>query len=318
MEFTAKDIIRNKPITLQANMTLYDARNILIRYNISRVVITAKQTENKEEKEEAIGIVTEKDIARFLFRDMNGRRLNEIRVDELTRNQKLITVNENADLNLCAKLMLHNGISSIVITTWDDTSRHNNPALKGVITKSDFLEVYARNYGGKATVNEYMTKKVFTVRPDESVHMVLLIMVDSNVSRVIVVDDHGDNNKPIGIITSHDLLPASTILRANKPTSLPPSTQYRVKTKNEEMTTTTTIDTRQYKSNLPYGMKRIVLAEDIMKSYPIMITDYADLVDAALIMRGYMISGLPVVDSSDKLVGIITKTDITRAIADGK
>ena len=81
---------------------------------------------------------------------------------------------------------------------------------------------------------------------------------------------------------------------------------------------TTTDTTTQYKSNLPYEMKRTVLAEDIMKSYPIMITDYADLIDAALIMRGNMINGLPVVDSSDKLVGIITKTDITRAVADGK
>jgi CBS domain-containing protein len=65
-------------------------------------------------------------------------------------------------------------------------------------------------------------------------------------------------------------------------------------------------------------MKRILLAEDIMKLDPIMITDYADLIDAALIMRGNRISGLPVVDSNDRLVGIITKTDITRAIADGK
>jgi CBS domain-containing protein len=79
----------------------------------------------------------------------------------------------------------------------------------------------------------------------------------------------------------------------------------------------TTTDTTRYNGNLPYEMKRIVLAEDIMKSYPIMITDYADLIDAALIMRGNMISGFPVVDSSDKLVGIITKTDITRAISDG-
>jgi CBS domain-containing protein len=65
-------------------------------------------------------------------------------------------------------------------------------------------------------------------------------------------------------------------------------------------------------------LKRILLAEDIMKFNPIMITDYADLIDAALIMRGNRISGLPVVDSNDKLVGIITKTDITRAIADGR
>src|SRR6478672_7494171 len=302
MQLKAKEVIRNKPITLQTNETLYDVRNILIRYNISRVVITTKQTENKEE--EAIGIVTEKDIAQFLFRGMQGRRLNEIRIDELIRKQNLITVNENADLNLCAKLMLDSGVSSIVVTTQNDVSRGSNHTLRGIITKSDFLELYARNYGGKATVNEYMAKKVLTVRPDESVHMVLLIMVDSNISRVIVVDD---NNKPIGIITSHDLLPASTILRANKITSLPPLTQYRVKTKNEAMTKTTDTTT-QYKSNLPYGMKRIVLAEDIMKSYPIMITDYADLIDAALVMRGNMISGLPVVDSSDKLVGIITKT----------
>ena len=313
MQLKAKEVIRNKPITLQTNETLYDVRNILIRYNISRVVITTKQTENKDE-EEAIGIVTEKDIAQFLFRGMHGRRLNEIRIDELIRNQNLITVNENADLNLCAKLMLDSGVSSIVVTTQNDVSRGSNHTLRGIITKSDFLELYATNYGGKATVNEYMAKKVLTVRPDESVHMVLLIMVDSNISRVIVVDD---NNKPIGIITSHDLLPASTILRANKITSLPPLTQYRVKTKNEAMTKTTDT-TPQYKSNLPYGMKRIVLAEDIMKSYPIMITDYADLIDAALVMRGNMISGLPVVDSSDKLVGIITKTDITRAVADGK
>jgi CBS domain-containing protein len=141
-------------------------------------------------------------------------------------------------------------------------------------------------------------------------------MTDGNVSRVIVV---GDNNRPVGIITSHDLLPASTLLIADK--SRPPHIQCWTKgknikenkIKNESFTSTST-----YTSVLPYGMKRILLAEDIMKFNPIMITDYADLVDAALIMRGNRISGLPVVDSNDKLVGIITKTDITRAIADGR
>jgi CBS domain-containing protein len=226
MELKAKDIGRNKPITLEANKTLYDARNILIRYNISRVVIT-KQTENKEE--EAIGIVTEKDIARFLFRDVPGGRLSEIRVDEVIGDQSLITVSEDTNVSLCAKLMLDNNISSIIITTKSDIGRNRTFNLRGIITKSDLLDLYARNYGGKATVNEYMTRKVLTVRPDESVHIILLIMVDMNVSRVIVVDD---NNKPIGIITSHDLLPASTILRANKITSLP-STQYWIKTKRQ-------------------------------------------------------------------------------------
>jgi CBS domain-containing protein len=46
-----------------------------------------------------------------------------------------------------------------------------------------------------------------------------------------------------------------------------------------------------------------------------LIADYADLIDAALIMRGNRISSFPVVNSNGKLVGIITKTYLTRAMA---
>ncbi|HEU4823827.1 MAG TPA: CBS domain-containing protein [Nitrososphaeraceae archaeon] len=111
-----------------------------------------------------------------------------------------------------------------------------------------------------------MTKKVLTVKPDESVHMVLLIMADGNVSRVIVV---GDNNRPVGIITSRDLLPASTLLIADKlrPPHIQPWTKGKKmkenKIKNEGSTSTST-----YAGVLPHGMKRTLLAEDIMKFNP--------------------------------------------------
>ncbi len=207
--------------------------------------------------------------------------------------------------------MVENSISSLIITA--------DSILRGVLTKTDLLDAYAKSYGGDVTANEYMTKRVLTVNPDESVHMVLLIMVDSNVSRVVVVEDNKKNSKPVGIITSHDLLPASTKLHANKTT---PYTRYWMKSKdiqnNKMKDNATDIVGRSRRSNLPYGMKRILLAEDIMKFNLIIVTDYADLVDVALIMKGNRISGLPVVDSNDKLVGIITKTDIARAIVDGK
>ena len=129
--------------------------------------------------------------------------------------------------------------------------------LGGIITKSDLLDAYVKSYGGNVAVNEYMTKKVLTVRPDEPVHMVLLIIVDNNLSRVIVVQGDG---KPIGIITNHDVLPASTLLLANKTT---PYTQYWIKRKDIENNNKGIIS--RSKGNLPYGMKRILLAEDIMK-----------------------------------------------------
>jgi predicted transcriptional regulator len=46
MQFKAQDISNNNVITLEASKTLYDVRNILLKYNISRVVIL-KETERK-------------------------------------------------------------------------------------------------------------------------------------------------------------------------------------------------------------------------------------------------------------------------------
>ncbi len=59
MQLKAKDIAR-EPIKLEPDKTLYDVRNVMIKYNISRVVIADKS--NK-----AVGIITEKDIARFFI-----------------------------------------------------------------------------------------------------------------------------------------------------------------------------------------------------------------------------------------------------------
>ena len=305
MQLVATDICNNNPVTLEGNKTLYDARNVLLKYNISRVIIL-KDRQN----EKPAGIVTEKDIVRFLYAEFPRRSLDEIRLDEIITNQQLITVEGGTDVGDCAKLMLNNNISSLVIVK---ANNDDNSVLNGIITKSDLLDAYARRFGGDVAINEYMTKKVLTVKPDESVHIVLLIMADGNVSRVIVVGDN--NGKPVGIITSHDLLPASTLLIADK--SKPPLSKYRTKGKDIEMNESTG-STATHSGGLPYGMKRILLAQDIMKFNPIMVTDYSNLVDAALIMRGNRISGLPVVDSNDKLVGIITKTDIIRAIADDR
>jgi CBS domain-containing protein len=255
MQLVAADICNNNPVTLEGNKTLYDARNILLKYNISRVIIL-KGRQNKK----PAGIVTEKDIVRFLYAEFPRRSLDEIRLDEIITNQQLITVEGGTDVGDCAKLMLNNNISSLVIVK----ANNDNSILNGIITKSDLLDAYARSFGGDVTINEYMTKKVLTVEPDESVHIVLLIMADGNVSRVIVVGDN--NSKPVGIITSHDLLPTSTLLIADK--SKPPLSKYRTKGKDIEMNESTG-STASHTGGLPYGMKRIQLAQDIMKFNPL-------------------------------------------------
>ena len=67
---------------------------------------------------------------------------------------------------------------------------------------------------------------------------------------------------------------------------------------------------------IPSGIKEMFLAGDVMTFDPIGITKDSDLAEAALIMMRNRISGMPVIDSDNSLAGIITKTDLIRAIAD--
>jgi CBS domain-containing protein len=282
-ELKAKDSLK-QAITLEPSQTLYDVRSILIRYNISRVVIAK---DNKP-----LGIITEKDIARFLYTEVPNRRLNEVAVNEIM-NRDLIKVEEQTNLNICARMMLENKISSIIVV--------DNGDLKGIFTKSDLVDAYARHYPRKLKVEQYMTKKVITVTPDENLHMILFLMSDNQISRVTVTRDH----KLIGIITGHDLLPVSILFGTGTPG--------RYWTTQEEL-----IARRRAHRFIPAGIKAIFLAKDIMKYDPITITKDSDLVEAAQIMRNNRISGLPGVENKSNdggLVGIITKTDIVKAIA---
>ncbi len=278
VQLKAKGISR-KTIKLEPDKTLYDARNAMLRYNISRIVVAK---DNKP-----VGIITEKDIARFLFREVASKRFNEIRLDQaMTTN--LVTADEQNDLNVCAKLMLDKEISSLIVTD----SKGN---LKGIFTKSDLVGAYAKHYAGRDLVEDYMTKRVFTVAPDETTHTVLLLMVNNNVSRVVVVR----NKKPVGIITGRDLLPMCALFG--------PDTYETIKE--------VFMSRKQAQVLVPSGISAVFLARDVMKYDPVTITRDSDLAEAAEIMIRNRISGIPVVDANNDLVGIVTKTDIVKALA---
>jgi CBS domain-containing protein len=66
------------------------------------------------------------------------------------------------------------------------------------------------------------------------------------------------------------------------------------------------------------GISHIVLVRDVMKKPLITLNENEDLAKAAGIMTKNRISGIPIVNVQQQLVGIITKTDIVRAICDLK
>jgi CBS domain-containing protein/predicted transcriptional regulator len=272
----ARDICR-EIIMLNSSKTLWDARNEMIRYKISRIVVS--------DNRKPLSIVTEKDIARFLYKNPPSRGLNEIVLKELM-GRKPITVDGDSTIANCAQTMLKNQISSVLVT---DSDRKTI----GIITKTDIVEVYAYHMLSRIRVREHMSKKVFTVAPDEILHTVAMLMLAHNISRVIVES----KKKPIGIITSRDFLPISLV--------------YGTGTFGKYWKTSS--GEKNPQMFIPSGVLAMTLAEDIMTHSPLWINMNARLEEAAKMMIRNRISGLPVVDGHGNLVGIITKTDVVKA-----
>jgi CBS domain-containing protein len=265
--------ITQKAITLEQNMTLLNARNTMIKYNISRIVVVKDRI--------PVGILTEKDIAKFLYSEVPSRRLDEIMVKEIM-SKDLVTVEEDSDSRKCAKLMLEKGISSLIVV---DRSKN----LKGILTKTDLLYAYIENFAGEHLIGEFMTKRVLTVAPDEALHMAVLLMSSHKVSRIVVV--------------RNDHLPVSAVVFGT-------GTFGNYLSSREDL-----VEQRKKQAFIPSGMKAIFIASDVMTPNPITISEESDIADAGYIMLRNRISGLPVVDSSRTLKGIVTKTDVVKALA---
>jgi acetoin utilization protein AcuB len=135
-----------------------------------------------------------------------------------------------------------------------------------------------------ATVKQLMQTRVFTVGPDDRVDRVFFLLHYEKIRHLPVVD----RNKVIGIVSDRDLYKA-----------LGPRGRRRPAAGDAGKTPL-------------YVMPRKV--RHVMRRGVIMIDPEADATKAAAIMARRRIGALPVV-KNEKLVGIITSTDLLREYA---
>ncbi len=279
---TISQVIK-RTVTVTPKTSLLDARSILLRHRISRLIVS--------ENDKPLGIVTEKDMVKAIYQ-LGGKPLESIRVSSFM-SKNLVTVSEKATLYDCAKSMLNNKISSVIVLKKDGT-------LAGIITKTDLASVFLTQAAEPLQISKIMTRNVITVKPADSLLYVESVLVNNRISRVVVER----NRRPVGIIAHRDFIPAKIPLWLK---------QYADPTEVEEYRLNA--PAKEYKSNqLSYLITFI--ATDIMTSNPVTVDVTEDVSTAALLMIRHGISGLPVVKNL-LLVGIITKTDIVRAIASG-
>lgn len=276
-----KSIIKT-PITIPPNTSILDARDILLRHRIGRLVI--------EYGKKPVGIITEKDIAKSVS-FFNKKPLAKILVRDIM-SKDLVSVKIDSTIKDCARQMKKHGISSVVVV---------NPRgkLVGVVTKTDLVGTFLIQSTASLEISKVMTKKVITVSPEDSIFEVESLLFNNNIRRVVVTK----NKSPVGIITYRDFIPAKTFDLQKGLTDPSEMIEISQNTQINELNV----------NRLSYLLT--FTASDIMTKNPFVVYPDDVVYTAAILMVRHDISGIPVIKNK-KLAGIITKSDIVNAIAD--
>jgi len=263
-------LFSSKVITVNKDSSIFEALQKMQLNLIKRVVIT--------EGTKPLGIITERDINKFLKEDKTARAINEIPVKHvMEKNIVLITDDLENDFYQCASKMENLKIGSVILV-------NKNGDLSGIVSRTDLVKAYANLFGGKYLVKEFMSTKIVTCRKSDSLKLVLNLIDQNKISRLVVIDKNGI---VVGLISTNLLLSNSDFFTRG----ISNSRNYLIPSNDD------------------------VIVSDLLDENLITINENEDLAKAASLMIKYKISGIPVLDSKEKLIGIISKTDIVKAFS---
>ncbi|QUC65556.1 CBS domain-containing protein [Nitrosopumilus sp. K4] len=276
----AKDIL-NSPRTIKYESTLADILKKILDEKKSRILVT--------ENGKITGIVSEKDLGFFLLTDKSERKLDEIPLSEIFK--KIISVDEKTELNECAQIMLKNGIGSLVVSSNDE--------VVGILTKTDLVRYFTKSYSGEKTVGEYMSPYYAWQYADTSLYKIVQKMVDEKISRVILRDDQ---ENPVGIVTFRDLFNLALKLGEQEDVL-----------DNTDPVISVIFPRKGFVSETGFGGS--TKAHEIMSKNIVSVDYDDDLAKAGKTMLDEHINGIGVLSGHGNIIGVVSKTDIIKALA---
>ena len=273
--------IMNQPITISKESNVSHVIRELRNKKISRLLVSDGKTCNS--------IITEKDVGLFLLTDNTERRLEQIPVSEIMK--PLRSISASTSIRECAQNLIENSIGSLAV--------HSNGTIDGLITKTDLTKYFAENYSGKKIVGEYATWYYAWTYSDTPLFMVVRKMVDEKISRIIL---RNRNEMPEGILAFRDLF--GVALGEGNYETVVDSTNPVIPV----------IFTRKgFLSETGFGAT--TNAKQIMTDKIICVNYDDDLAMACRVLLDNKISAVGVLSSKGNIIGILSKTDITRALA---
>jgi len=272
---------KNTPRTIKFESSLNDVLKKIIDEKKSRLLVT--------ENDKITGIVTEKDLGIFLLTDDTERKLNEIPLSTIVK--KIISVDEHTSMMECAEVMLTKSIGSLVVKSEDN--------VVGILTKTDLVRYYTKTHLDEKIVGEYMSPYYAWQYSDTPLYKVVLKMIDEKISRVIL---RNHNEIPIGIITFRDLFELA-LKQGN----------YEDVLDNTDPVISVIFPRKGFISESGFGGS--VKIEDIMSKDIVSVNYDDDLAKTGKMLLEKNINGAGVLSRHGNIIGILSKTDIVKAVA---
>jgi len=275
--------IMKKPITIENSASLFKAMAHMTNLKISRLLTT-------NDSGNIVGIITEKDIGFFLLVNESEKNLTEIPVSDVAK--PLIQVNESTPVEDVAHIMSTKNIGSVGVSSSDTV---------GIVTKTDLTRYYIQNYVGHKRVGDVMTVSYSSMYLDDPLYKIVSKMIEDKVSRLIIKNNE---NKAKGVVTFGDLFRISMTMGKDNDVL-----------DNSDPLISVVFPRKGFLTQSGFG--GTILAKDVMTPNIVSIDYNDDLVMACTEMIDSNINGVGVL-INDQLSGIVSKTDVVKALAELK
>ena len=271
-----EDVMSTELIVGYVPGTVKDALRTLAKKNVSGMPILKKDTKT------VVGVVTRSDI----FRNADEEQL------ALIMSNEIHFVEKDQDVKDAAKLLYKNRIHGLPVI---NKRKH----LIGIISPTDILKVLSER--NKDVAEKYFTNMVVPVYKETPLNIVMEIINITNENALPVLNDE---LKVIGIVSDGDLFKLSHVKESVS------RLEMGIGDDEDQWTWEGIRDTiRLYystsKVDLPQVPVKQVMVTNVIKAFK-----NTPIKEIAKNMIKNKISHMPVVDESDRLVGMVTDIDL--------
>jgi len=260
---TVRGVMTRPVVTVAPSDSLLKARDVMTQTHTSQVVVI-------DQRSRPIGLISKRDIARFLLEDPTNRNLNEIPVSE-AQSKSVSTIRPDVLVLNTARLFDTDNLAYAVVA--------NEDPLVGIVTQTDLCRYYSQHLPQRFKVKHFMQSDfIFAKSTYPVVHVAQAIVFRQ--PSVPVIDE-----QLIGILTLSDIL------------SL-----------REKIPHAQTLNPKDREN------AALISTRDVMTRNPTTVHQDADLAEAAAMIVTMRIGSLPVTNDGSKVVGLIAKHEIVKAL----